>query len=478
MNRIVLIVVGLALVVGVVLFVNKRGSAPSPENGAPTAEQTPGAEGGAGAPGATGTTGASGEPGAKGSVSGAAGTVEGAAGKAGSPGAATGTSEGQAGAAGTGNAATTVGGAEGVKGSPGSGAAGEPGKPGATGESVVTGGKVTPKGSAAETPDGVDGNVGGKPGAGGVVAQPGDDGEGAPAPKKAPEPSLAGVKGLRVWLVAADLRKLPAAKAGVFEVGNNDGAKSTVWKNRSGTKFGDGVRAKGGTTGTFLKGVVTSQGTFDAMAACAPGAKGCKNSEPTQIKLGVDVNHPDSWLAGADHSGKSEKGGGSFTALFVAARGSQAGNPLMENQNGEGGAKKGPFLGWVGADLVGSIHGLQGIVGMNAVAIPSAWGGKVTPAIYTLRFDRKKSELRLFLVSESGSATQVQPIEKGDGPDTDQYAAIAIGSKNPGQGAITYVMEAATYPRALTDKEICAIHKDWNKRYSLGIGMSQLKPCP
>jgi hypothetical protein len=201
------------------------------------------------------------------------------------------------------------------------------------------------------------------------------------------------------------------------------------------------------------------------------------NSSPSQIKFGVDINHPDSWLAGSDHQSKSPRGGSSFTALFVAARGSQSGNPLMENQNGEAGAKQGPFLGWIGADLVGSIHGLQGIVGMNAVAVPSPWTSTVTPQILTLRFDRKKSDLRLFLVSDKGSQTQSQSIEKGDGPDNDQYSAIALGSKNPGKGAITYVMEAATFARALEDREICAIHKEWNKRYGLKIPSDQLKPC-
>lgn len=341
------------------------------------------------------------------------------------------------------------------------------------GEAAGNGGQIAipkPTGkatSAAEIHDGVDGNIG--------VAHPGDDGEGAPAQKPSSAPTLAGIKTPRVWLVAADLKKLSSVKgASPLEIGNADGAKATPWKNRSGTKMGDGVRAKGGTTATFVRELQTTVGTVDAVAICAPPMSGCLNSQPSQIKLGLDINHPDSWVNGVDKSGKSEKGGGSFTALFVAARGSAAGNPLMENQNGEAGARKGPFLGWIGADLVGSIHGLQGIVGMNAAAIPSVYTGGVTPQIYTLRFDRKKSELKLYLIGEKGAITQVQSLEKGDGPDDDQYAAIAMGSKNPGKNAMTYVLEGATYARALEEWEICAIHKDWNKRYSLKLP----KFCP
>jgi hypothetical protein len=109
--------------------------------------------------------------------------------------------------------------------------------------------------------------------------------------------------------------------------------------------------------------------------------------------------------------------------------------------------------------------------------LPSPWTPGLTPRIYTLRFDRKKSDLRLFLVSDKGSATQSQAIAKGDGPDNDQYAAIAIGSKNPGKAAVTYVFEAAAYSRALKDREICAIHKEWNRKYALKIPPAELKPC-
>lgn len=346
------------------------------------------------------------------------------------------------------------------------------GSSGAMTGGAVSGGTTTvPKPPGKQLPDGIDGNV--------SVAQPGDDGDAPPSAKPSPLPSLAGVKSPRVWLVASDLRKLPTVKGkvGGVEIGDADGSKATPWKNRSGGKAGDGIRAKGGTNATFIRGLSTARGTYDAVALCAPGVVGCKNSAPTQIKLGLDINHPESWIAGEDRGAKSSKGGSSFTALFVAARGSKSGNPLMENQNGESGAKQGPFLGWIGPDLVGSIHGLQGIVGMNAVAIPSAWSGGVSPQIYTLRFDRKKSDLRLFLVSDQGSQTQSQSIEKGDGPDNDQYAAIALGSKNPGNGAVTYILEAATFARALEDREICAIHKEWNKRYELRIPSNQLKPC-
>lgn len=349
-------------------------------------------------------------------------------------------------------------------------------------EAVSSGGQVavpkpSAKASAKDEHDGVDGDVAKKGADGGSAAEDCDDGGCAVEAKSASAPSLAGVKSPKVWLVAADLRKLPGAKNAI-EIGNPEGARATPWKNRSGAKLGDGVRAKGGTTATFVPGLATTRGPVDAVAVCAPGAKECLNQAPSQIKLGLDLNHPESWVGGADKTGKSPKGGSSFTALFVAARGSQSGNPLMENQNGEAGAKQGPFLGWIGPDLVGSIHGLQGVVGVNAVAVPSAWSAGVMPRIYTLRFDRKKSELRIFLVDEKESTTQAQPIEKGDGPDDDQYAAIAIGSKNPGKGAVTYVLEAATFARALEDREICAIHREWNKRYGLKIPAGQLKPCP
>lgn len=324
------------------------------------------------------------------------------------------------------------------------------------------------KTALVELPDGVDGNLAPS------VAQ-GEDVELPPKEKLVEIPVLAGVKNPRVWFVASDLVKV--APKGEVEVGNGDGSKALPWKNRAGKKFGDGVRVKGGATATLMRGLITANGVVDAVAICSAGAKDCVNSAPSQIKLGMDLNHPESWIAGVEMNGKSPKGGGSFTALFVAARGSRLGNPLMENQNGEAGATKGPFLGWIGPDLVGSIHGLQGIVGVNAVSIPNSWTDGIHFQIYTLRFDRKKSELKLYIIAEKGSSTQAQAIEKGDGPDNDQYAAIAMGSKNPGEGALTYVLEAAAYPRALKDSEICAIHKKWNQNYSLKVSPGEMKAC-
>ncbi len=469
MNRIVWIVLVVALIVGVVVFVGKQksGSGPGTLSGAP-GEVTPSNPTGESGP-VNGTLTPNGaKPGANPAPvgSGKAATAPGGAG---------GTAAGTGGATAP-NGATGAGAVNGSPGTPsgtgGQSAAGTAASPGKTGEILPNGGgsSVPSKGSTTPLHDGVDGNIG---------AQPGDDGAGAPAPKPTSAPSLAGVKSPKVWLVAADLKKLPSAKgAGPFEIGNVDGPKATPWKNRSGSKLGDGVRAKGGTNATFVRGLQTTRGVVDAVAFCAPGVKECLNSAPSQIKVGLDLNHPESWVAGSDSAGKSPKGGSSFTALFVAARASQAANPLLENQNGESGATKGPFLGWIGPDLVGSIHGLQGIVGLTSVSVPSTWTAGVTPQIYTLRFDRKKSELKIFLVTDKGSASQSQAIEKGDGPDNDQYAAIAIGSKNPGKNAVTYVLEAATFSRALEDREICAIHKEWNRRYSLGIAAGQLKPCP
>ncbi len=457
MNRIVLIVVGLALVLGVVFFVNKKKSETVPGTppgvGESHSADEPGSEGGA--PGANGTLTPRGTP--------TGGTATGVPGQV--------TAPSQSGAAGGGNTAGDANGTSGtneVTRPDGS-------KPTAPGETVITGGKSsTPNQPAKDVHDGVDGNIG-------KISQPGegDDGEGAPAPKPTVVPTLAGVKSPKVWLVAEDLKKVPGAKSSAFEVGNTDGSKTTAWKNRSGVKYGDGVRAKGGTTATYARSVQTNHGAYDAVAFCPSGVSPCLNSAPSQIKLGLDINHPESWVNGPDNTGKSAKGGGSFTALFVAARGSKAANPLMENQGGEAGAKQGPFMGWIGADFVGSIHGLQGIVGLTSVSVPAPWrdGMGIVPSIYTLRFDRKKADLRIFQLNDQSGTTQSQSLEKGDGPDNNQYAAIAIGSKNPDKGVVTYVFEAATFSRALSDSELCSIHKAWNKKFSLGIAASQMKPC-
>jgi hypothetical protein len=464
MNRIVLIVVALALILGVVVFVGKKKSetppgAPSETPGAVTSPgvgeshpaEEPGNENGTGAPGVNGTITPNGPP-------------------SGKPGQSTTPVTNGAKVAPVQNGTAAGGNST-------SGANGTPDgtKPSTPGETVISGGKMTtPNQPAKNVHDGVDGNIGKnyQPGVG-------DDGEGAPAPKPTTVPSLAGVKSPKVWLVAEDLKKTPGAKPGAFEVGYAGGSKTTSWKNRSGLKYGDGVRAKGGTTATYARSVQTTHGSYDAVAFCPPATAPCVNSEASQIKVGLDINHPDSWVNGPDNTGKSAKGGSSFTALFVAARGSKAANPLLENQGGEAGAKQGPFMGWIGADFVGSIHGLQGIVGLTSVSVPAPWheGMGIVPSIYTLRFDRKKADLRLFQLNDQSGSTANQAIEKGDGPDNNQYAAIAMGSKNPDKGVVTYVFEAATFSRALSDSEICSIHKEWNKKYSLGIAVSQMKPC-
>ncbi len=308
----------------------------------------------------------------------------------------------------------------------------------------------------ADVKDGVDGNI----------AQPGDDGEMPPNMAAPKVETLAGVKTPIVWLVASDLKSYPSG----LEIGTVEGKKATPWKNRSGNKLGDGVRIRGAGGGTFNR-------TLNALALCAPNAKDCVNIQPTQLKMGLDVNHKDHWLAGPDKAMKSAHGGSSFTVLFVATRASANANPLLEHQNGESAGSKGVFLGWVGPDLVGSIHGLQGVVGVNAVSTPNPYVTGSGPQITTLRFDRKKAELKLFLVNEKKSEGVVLPLRKDDAPDNDQYAGIAMGSKNPGAGAITYVYESAAYSRALDDKELCAIHKEWNEKYGLKIPAGKLKPC-
>lgn len=342
-------------------------------------------------------------------------------------------------------------------------------KPGATITPTKT---PTVSTSPAEVKDGVDGNI----------AQPGDDGDVPPPPppsKVARIPTLAGVKDPKVWLVASDLRALPNARAAStnFEVGYAERKKMTPWKNRSGTRFGDAVQVRESTTGTFVRGLSTGTGTYDAVALCAPGAKECLGTLPTQLKVGLNINHKDHWLAGPDRGNPSSRGGSSFTALFVAARGSKNGNPLLEHQNGESAGSKGVFLGWVGPDLVGSIHGLQGVVGVSAVKTPNGYTNGVNPQIYSLRFDRKKGDLKLFSLGENKSAAVGLTLPANDAPDNDQYFGIALGSKNPGAGAITYVFEQAVYSRALDDKEICAVHQEWNRKYGLKIPSAQLKPC-
>jgi len=313
-----------------------------------------------------------------------------------------------------------------------------------------------------EVKDGVDGDI----------AQPGDDGD-LPPPTKAAIPStLAGVKNPKVWLVSSDLQDIRSS-----EVGVPDGSKSTPWKNRAGAKYGNGVRVGGSSTGTFIRSLATTSGAFDAVMLCAPGVGECVNTRATQLKVGLDINHKEHWLSGADKVANSSRGGSSFTSLFVAVRGSANANPLLEHQNGEAGANKGVFFGWIGPDLVGSIHGVQGVVGVSALKVANAWNGKRTPEIYTLRYDRKKQELKIFALGEKNSEVSVQALESGDGPDNDQYASIALGSKNPGPGAVTFVLEQATYSRALDDKELCAIHKEWNTKYSLKVSSGKLKPC-
>jgi hypothetical protein len=468
MNRIVLVVVGLALIAGLWFGLSSREKSPDLPEGSSSGE------------GISNESHPANEDGSD-------AAVESSGGDAGKRGEEADSSTGEPGSSAESNGSKGGEAAKAAGGSvPMGGAASE--STGSTGTTGSTSSGSTDSGSAnsknkilnkgglpTEMADGVDGNL--PKSAGGYQGEDGDDGEGAPAPKPKVIPKLAGVAGAKVWLVASDLKKLPGAKKGSFEVGDKNGSKKTTWMNRSGSKLGDGVFVKNGTTATFLKGVSTPIGPVDAVAFCGAAAKECLNSAPSQIKLGVDINHPESWLAGPDKVGKSPKGGSSFTTLFVAIRGGASAIPLMENQNGEGGARVGPFLGWIGPDLVGSIHGLQGIVGLTSVAIPSPWSPPAEPEIYTLRFDRKKSELRLFEVGSKNSATQVQELAKGDGPDNDQYAAIAMGSKNPGSGAPTSVLEVAAYSRALTDREICTIHKDFNTRHKLKIPSSKLKPC-
>jgi hypothetical protein len=190
------------------------------------------------------------------------------------------------------------------------------------------------------------------------------------------------------------------------------------------------------------------------------------------------MSHAEHWLSGPDKKGKSETGGGSFTILFVAARGSMVPNPMLEHQNGEAYGRKGPFLGWIGTDIVGSIHGNQGVVSISAIAAPNPYSGTPVPQIYTLRYNRAKEELRLFALGEKGAAAS-KPLKlpKGDGPDNDQFAAYAIGSKTPGDGAITYVYEHLAFPRALSNRELCAIHKEWNGKYALKIPSYSIEPC-
>jgi hypothetical protein len=305
-------------------------------------------------------------------------------------------------------------------------------------------------------------------------------GASAKAPKAPARPTgpvtAYGVKGPKVWFVSSDLRKL-AGSAATLEVGTSEGAKSTVWLNRAGLKGGDGVRVANGTNATFVRDLAIGGSRHDAVAFCAPGARECSNAQPSQLKSGVDLNHPEHWLAGADKSGKSSKGGSSFTVLFVAARASAVPNALLEHQNGEANATKGPFLGWIGSDIVGSIHGSQGIVSIAAVAAPDAWTGKPVPRIYTLRFDRRKQELKLFALGEKGAEVKSIETKKGDGPDNDQYAALTIGSKSPGNGAATYVYEHLAFPRALPNSDLCSLHRKWNGTYGLNIPADALKPC-
>lgn len=338
------------------------------------------------------------------------------------------------------------------------------------GTGIVVGGAGVKRSGGFDT-SGVDGA--GAPGA----ALPPNGGMTRPSAKAAGVTNAYGVQGPKVWLVAADLRDLPGSSK-TFEVGVPEGSKKTPWKNRAGSKAGDGIRVGSGASATFLRGFPFKSGNYDAVEFCSPGAKDCLGTQPSQIKSGVDINNSEHWLSGSDKAGKSEKGGGSFTVLFVAARGTANPNPLLEHQNGEGNAKKGPFLGWIGNDLVGSIHGSQGIVSIAAVAVPSAWtAGVPSPEIVSLRFDRKKRDLRLFALTDAGTETKSIQVPNGDGPDNDQYAAIAIGSKNPGDTAVTYVMEHLAFPRALEDRELCKIHREWKDKYGIKIPEGAMKPC-
>lgn len=361
----------------------------------------------------------------------------------------------------------------------------------AGGNTIPTGGKPSGKVSAEESPmpnetpaeklgmgapkkievkDGVDGNV---------ASPPGDDGDLPPPAKVPPTATLAGIKSPIVWLVASDIRELPNIPAGKnsFEVGNAEGSKALPWKNRAGVRFGHAVKVKSSTTGTYIRGLETASGTFDAVSICAPGAKNCLGTQPTQLKVGLDVNHKDHWLSGPDKGKGSTRAASSFTVLFVAARASQNANPLLEHQNGESAGTKGVFLGWVGPDLVGSVRGLQGVVGVNAVSIPNPYREGIHPQIYTLRFDRKNPDVKLFSLSEKGGDVSGMTLPKNEAPDNDQYAAIAMGSKSPGASAVTYVFEQAAFGRALSDAEVCAIHKEWNQKYMLKIPAAKLKPC-
>jgi hypothetical protein len=268
-----------------------------------------------------------------------------------------------------------------------------------------------------------------------------------------------------------------AGSASTAEVGAPEGSKSSVWLNRAGAKGGDGVRVGAGANATFVRDLTLGSLRKDAVAFCAPGARECTNTQASQLKSGPDMNHAEHWLSGPDKAGKSEKGGSSFTVLFVAARGSAVPNSLLEHQNGEANAKKGPFLGWIGADIVGSLHGSQGIVSIAAVAAPDPWTGKPLPKIYTLRFDRKKQELNLYVLGESNSESKSIAVAKGEGPDNDQYAALTIGAKSPGKGAAQYVFEHLAFSRALANSELCKIHREWNSKYGLNISNDGLKPC-
>jgi hypothetical protein len=304
-----------------------------------------------------------------------------------------------------------------------------------------------------------------------------DDGGDFPVVKKTPIPTTpAGVKSAKLWWVASDLKSAAfnPGSGQSFEIGTPEGSKATPWQNRAGAKIGNGVRVKSGGNATFVPEVATTTGSYPAVLICGPSARGCKNSQPSQIKLGPDVNHAEHWLSGPDRAGKSERGGSSFTALFVASRAAASANSLLEHQNGEAGSTKGPFLGWIGSDIVASIHGSQGAVGVSAVALPNPWAGKATPQVFTVRYDRKSSKLDLFFVGEKGSEMKSLALEKGDGPDNDEYIGIAIGSKNARDGA-AYVFEQATYSRALSDQEICSIHREWATQY--GLKPAALKPC-
>jgi hypothetical protein len=346
-----------------------------------------------------------------------------------------------------------------------------PGSAATSGAGTVTSGNVPIQRPGFDT----DSKSGQLPSAAGSGSGKAKSGSKAPARPTGPI-SAYGVKGPKVWFVASDLREI-AGSAPTAEVGVPEGTKASVWLNRAGPKGGDGVRVASGTNATFVRDLSIGGIRKDAVAFCAPGARECTNPQASQIKSGPDMNHPEHWLSGSDKAGKSEKGGSSFTVLFVAARGSAVPNSLLEHQNGEANAKKAPFLGWIGPDIVGSIHGSQGIVSIAAVAAPDAWAGKPVPRIYTLRFDRRKQELKLFALGPTSSEEKSVALAKGDGPDNDQYAALTIGSKSPGNGAAQYVFEHLAYPRALENRELCKIHREWNTKYGLKVPSEGLKPC-